>query len=330
MAASDFDLPPNDPSLSIRHGYHHARVHERDVVYHVVSRTYQGRWLLTPCSEFNELVAGIIGRAQTRFKTVELYAYAFMTNHFHLMLRGEPSEVPAFIGYIKRELSRRWGHATGWNNGLWAGTYQTTALPTFDSQRNCLRYVLSQGVKEGAVDRPERWPGVHVAHQFYEGKALKGRWLDGASYAKAAFKEKTRSTPGLRARPDFITEYPVRIDRLPAFAEHDEAQITRELAEMREQILADRIRRQPCGASALRKIARRRFEHRTEPARPPWWERKRRMIVWAAHDAYETRAYLQRYWARQSAFRFASELRREVRDVCGYPELMFSPGRFES
>ncbi len=54
------EVEASDP---VWQGYHHARVHEPDVVYHVVSRAYQGRWLLTPDKHFNDIAAGVLGRA---------------------------------------------------------------------------------------------------------------------------------------------------------------------------------------------------------------------------------------------------------------------------
>ena len=35
-----------------------------------------------------------------------------------------------------------------------------------------MRYVLSQSVKEGLVDRAHKWPGTHCAEAFYYDKPL--------------------------------------------------------------------------------------------------------------------------------------------------------------
>src|SRR2546428_76474 len=90
-------------------GRHHARFHDPHVVYHVISRTFQGALLLTPGPELNDLIAGVLARAQELYTSVRLFAYAFMSNHFHLMLQGPPAQIPAFVGFLKGEVSRRWG-----------------------------------------------------------------------------------------------------------------------------------------------------------------------------------------------------------------------------
>ena len=98
--------PNPDDAQSPYLGRHHARFHDPNVVYHVLSRTFQGLFLLTPCDELNDIAAGVIARAQELYADVRFYAFAFLTNHFHLMLQGPPDQIPAFVGFLKREISR--------------------------------------------------------------------------------------------------------------------------------------------------------------------------------------------------------------------------------
>jgi hypothetical protein len=321
--ASEVDCSGDEPVRFC--GYHHARVHEPDIVYHVVSRTFQGRWLLTPSPELTDITAGILGRAQTLFPSVKLFAFAFLMNHFHLMLQGTANEIPAFVGYLKRELSRRWGARAGWKNGLWSNTYQSTALPTPESQLNCFEYILSQGVKEGAVRAPEEWPGVHVARQLFRGEVLKGKWVDGSSLARAAFRASRAKTTRKVDRSRFAIDYVVRVDRLPVFADLAEHELRSELELIRARIIADHRGRK---VIPIKRLARRRFDHATSLPSPPWWQARRRMICWASEHAPETRAYLQRYWMLQRTFRRASASWRGG-GAATFPETVFRPGRFE-
>jgi hypothetical protein len=51
----------------------------------VTFRSYQGRLLLRPSAEVNEVVGGVLARAvQQSADTVRLYAFTFASNHFHL------------------------------------------------------------------------------------------------------------------------------------------------------------------------------------------------------------------------------------------------------
>ena len=51
-----------------------------------------------------------------------------------------------------------------------------------------LAYLLAHGVKEGLVDSPYDWPGVHCARELVEGQPVSGRWRDRTLEFKARRK----------------------------------------------------------------------------------------------------------------------------------------------
>lgn len=311
-------------------GYHHARFHDPSVVYHVLWRTFQGRMLLTPCDELNDIAAGVIARAQQVYKDTRLYSLAFLSNHCHMMLRGPADQIPGFIGFIKRELSRRWGDAAGWPDSLWSKTYHSTALPTAESQQRCFAYVLSQGVKEGLIATPEQWPGIHIAHQVIEGRQLRGRWLNGTAYAKALFRDRERKASKGVTRADFMEELIVRVDSLPCWEGLTVEQVAEEISTMRKRIIEEGEQHRaghPVMKTAL--LRRRRFDERRELPPPPWWENRRRLVCWSSPKDLHTRDYLRCYWEFQQGFRRASETWLRGIDVACFPAASFRPGRFE-
>lgn len=110
----------------------------------------------------------------------------------HLQLQGESRDIPRFVAYLKRELTNRWGAEIGWGDTLWKVGYLSTALVTADGQERCFEYVLSHGVKERIVSRPEQWTGLHAAQQLVSGQPLVGDWVDGTRYGKALWKERQK------------------------------------------------------------------------------------------------------------------------------------------
>ena len=64
-------------------------------------------------------------------------------------------------------------------------------------------------------------------------------------------------------------------------------------------------------------------EKRSALPRPPWFEKRRRMICGAARRAVATRAYLRLYWEFQRAFREAS-----LRLLSGELDARFPQGAF--
>src|SRR4051812_26647398 len=137
----------NEAAESTTAGVRHARMITEHVPMHVISKIFQSRHLLRPGAELNSIIIGVMGRARVLFPHVKVFAAAFMSNHVHLLVQGPPTELPFFIGFIKREISRRWGKCSGvdWPGAMWH-EYTASALPSPASQVNCLKYVLSQGV----------------------------------------------------------------------------------------------------------------------------------------------------------------------------------------
>jgi hypothetical protein len=57
----------------------------------VTNRAIQGRFLLRPSKELNEIALGVVGRAQ-RLYEIELFGLTIMSNHFHLLAWVEESD----------------------------------------------------------------------------------------------------------------------------------------------------------------------------------------------------------------------------------------------
>src|SRR5947209_15190740 len=80
----------------------------------VTCRTVQGRFLLTPSTELNEIILGALGRAQELYP-VDICAFAFASNHFHLLLRVESTHrLAAFMGHFNSNLAREAGRLVHW------------------------------------------------------------------------------------------------------------------------------------------------------------------------------------------------------------------------
>jgi hypothetical protein len=306
-------------------GRHQARFIPEDVPQHVISRVFQGRHLLRPCRELNRIIAGVVGRALDKYSDLNLYAAVFLSNHLHFQLRGSADSVSRFMAYVKREITRRWGHSqrVNWRGTMWS-EYVSTALPTAESQVCCLKYILSHGVKEGLIARPELWPGVHCARALMTGSTIKGEWLDATSWARQRDAQKRRKHPKPVRKNGYYLQYEVRFAPIPAWSGLDAAEYRTRVRALVDEIIEEgrvaRNGRKPLGAKRIMAVP---LDHQSELPPQPWFEERRRMICWADPRSPETRAYLERYWAFQREFRAASAAFRD-----GELDAQFPPGAF--
>jgi len=336
---------------SIFSGKHQARYVKSDVSYHVITRAFQGRCLLTPTPKLNSIIAGVIGRAQKLYPNVRLYAYAFLSNHAHLLMQAPPDEFVGFIGFVKREISRRHGQAINWHDAMWS-QYVYAALPSPASQIACFKYVLSQGVKEGLVRRAEEWPGVHVAKQFVgtNPQALSGTWFDGTAAAinraRERYKAKRRAAKAKASKPDkkatrpkrcdakklkmdprsFEATYTVEVTQLPPWAELSAADYRAQVAQLCDEVAKEAyVARKGKPVLGKRAILSTPIDTAFDLVVPPWLEGRKSLICWVGLDNGETEKYIEEYWEQQRWFRAASDAYLAGDLTAAFPPWAFRP-----
>jgi REP element-mobilizing transposase RayT len=143
------------------------RMFQEEGFYFVTSRCFQGRLLLRPSAEVNEVVGGVLAKAvQQSAGNVRLHAFTFASNHFHLLVWARGAALAAFMQYLRANLSKKVGRLVDWSGGFWERRY--SAEPVLDDAAlvGRLRYVLAHGVKEGLVERSAEWPGLTCLPQL--------------------------------------------------------------------------------------------------------------------------------------------------------------------
>ncbi|MEM9558022.1 MAG: transposase [Acidobacteriota bacterium] len=145
----------------------------------ITQRTIQGRFLFRPSRRLNALVVGCLARAQ-KHTECRVHAVAILSSHFHLLASFDTVEQMAgFMGHLKTNLSKEVGRLHDWEQSLFDGRYRSIPVSNeCEAQEDRLRYILSQGAKEGLVLSPRDWPGVHSANALADGEPLRGVWID--------------------------------------------------------------------------------------------------------------------------------------------------------
>lgn len=287
----------------------------------VTNRTFQGRRLLRPGRKANAIITGAFGRAAERYP-VALVALVCMSNHFHLILWVPDARVLArFMGYVKSKMARELGLLHGWTGKLWASRYKMALISSEEAAQVArLKYVLSQGAKEGLVATPLDWPGVHCAEALLTGRSLSGKWVDRTGWYRA-----TERGGGRRVQ-DFVESVQLRFAPLPCWKHLSEQAYRAAVADLLAQIEDEAaLYRKEAGIRlrARRQVRRRLLAvHPHTPAKPPKRTRAPRFHA-ASRQALEKlramyRAFVEAYRAA------ADELRRGNRTV-PFPEGCFPP-----
>lgn len=264
----------------------------------ITHRTFQGRHLLTPSPELRLISIGVLARAQELYG-VRICGLSFLSNHYHLLLEVEDlQQMRLFMQHVNSNLSREIGRLVDWSGKFFSDRYK--AIPISDeepAQSGRLKYVLAHGVKEGLVERPEEWPGLHGSEALQTGEPLEGIWIDRTRYW-AARNRGRQPTP-----TEYTREMSLVLDPLPCWRHLAPAAVRQHVTELIELIVAEaREERRITGSEVLGAEAVRQ----REPKRPPKRLKSRvPPLVHAASRAVR-RQLLEAYSAFLSAFREAS------------------------
>jgi len=195
----------------------------------VSNRTIQGRFLLRPSPELNDIVVGVLGRAQRQFN-LQIFAFQFLSDHYHLLAWAvDAQQLAGFMNYFNGNLAREAGRISGWTGKFWGRRYHSAIVSSDDqTQLDRLRYIISNGCKEGLVASPLEWPGVSSTYPLLDGSmVLRGTWFD-----------RTRECRARRAglRQVFSEAEEVRISVLPGLALLNATEFRDKMASIVEQI----------------------------------------------------------------------------------------------
>jgi REP-associated tyrosine transposase len=232
----------------------------------ITCRAVQGRFLFRPGPQLNDLVLGVLGRAQRRYETT-ISALVVLSSHVHLLLVVDDAKEPAaFMRYVKSKFAREVNRLTGWRGPVFERRYEMTVVTDEDAaQIERLRYVLSQSVKENLVEEVRQWPGVHSAGALVDGTPMEGHWFDRTQEFAARLR---REDVG---RMRYATVESVTLSPIPCWAHLPPELYRARIAALVETIETDAAReRERTGASVLgvKAILSRDPQYRPSTPRP--------------------------------------------------------------
>lgn len=193
-------------------------MHEPDVVYEVTTRTIGGRYLLRPSELVNALIVGVIGFALERCPAIKIYGAVFLSNHATwLISSSDPAQIAEFMKAVNEYVSKEVGHkkVNNWSGTMWGRRYDAIPVIGEAALVDRMKYLLSQGCKEGLVWTPFEWPGVSCVRALLGKRPLRGVWYDRTAYGQAKATARRNQRVQLE---DFATPYEIEFSPLPCWA----------------------------------------------------------------------------------------------------------------
>jgi len=291
---------------------------EEGSLVEITCRTIQGRYLLRPDPEVDDILLGVLGRAQ-RLYPVEICGYSFLSSHYHLLLRvSDVKHMSDFMWYFQTNSAREVARLTHWPDKIWSRRYE--AIPVSDepaAQVDRLRYVLANGVKEGLVARVDEWPGINMIKAVLDGEPIRGTWFDRTQEYRARLRRKPFEPRS------FASEETVVLSQLPCWR-HLSPEVYRDLVaglvrEIEKEAAAKRelTGREPLGPEAILS---------QQPHTRPEKIKKSPAPLFHAASKAARQALREAYGTFLAAFREAAERLKAGDRLARFPNGCFPPG----
>ena len=156
----------------------HVRFHESDGIYFVTHRTHQARYLFKPGEETNRILKGALCRAAA-ICNVDVFAFVYMSNHFHLVVRAPEMNLGKFMSEHNGEIARRINfHRGGRSGSVFDGDYSDPQILDEPTLRDKIGYTLCNPVGARAVSHPDKWPGLCSLDAHRDGGMVTGKFLN--------------------------------------------------------------------------------------------------------------------------------------------------------
>lgn len=294
------------------------RVEAKGTLVEITCRTIHGRFLFRPSLELNDIILGVVGRAQ-RLVPIGICGLTVLSNHLHLLLIADDAkQVADFMEYLGSNLAREVNRLTGWGGSVFQGRYSMIVVTQEEAaQMGRFKYLLAQGCKENLVERLRDWPGIHSVGALVDGERLIGHWFDRTR--EYAARRRHQEIDPLR----FATRETLIFTPLPCW-QH----LTPESYRSRVAALVQEIEGEAAAERAhtrARTLGRRAILAQHPHHRPAAIATSPAPCVHAASQAAR-RAFREAYTIFVDAFREAAEkLRRGDRSAC-FPAGSFPPG----
>jgi putative transposase len=180
-----------------------------EAVHFVTNRCEREQFLLLPSAEMNNIIGGWFARALETFgKGIEIYAFVFMSNHFHILLKDNHGNLPAFMWYFQTNVAKAVNKYWGRKGRVFARRYDAALIKSDANLLDRFQYTLTNPVRADIVEKCGQWRGLSSYAATVEGEPLLFKQFDAVAYERAV---KMRGKKNVNRR-DFVRLFRIPID----------------------------------------------------------------------------------------------------------------------
>jgi hypothetical protein len=135
-------------------------MHFQNSVHFITNRTEHEMLFLLPTERVNKIIQCWFARSLNRYgQGLEIYAFIFLSNHFHLLVKDTKGSLAAFMCYFQANIAKAVNKELGRKGSFWSREYDDVIVNGDAELLDRYAYTLGNAVKAGLVNRSEEWIG---------------------------------------------------------------------------------------------------------------------------------------------------------------------------
>ena len=172
--------------------------------FHVINRTARRVPIFVRSTDYRAF-QNVLSAGLARYP-VDLFAYAVMANHWHLVVGPKSTEaLSEFMRWVTATHAVRWHHRHGTigQGALYKGRFLAVPVASAASLVRVCRYVERNALTAGLVKHAEDWPWCSLADRFRADPRVPlaaAPFLGSPAWANHVNAPEQRSRPGDRLR----------------------------------------------------------------------------------------------------------------------------------
>ena len=162
------------------------RIHDPFFTHFVTNRCEHELFLLIPRKEVNDIILYWFVKAHQLFgKDIEIYAFIFLSDHFHLLLRDPCGQLAKFMCYFQGNVARSLNRLHKRAGKFWSREFDDVIVDGEDEFWDRFSYTTLNAVKSGLVATPSQWKGVGSYDYLMNDKPIVATGLNLSKYNEA-------------------------------------------------------------------------------------------------------------------------------------------------
>ena len=129
-----------------------------------------------------------------------------------------------------------------WQDWFWQKRYSIEEVLDEEGLTDIFKYITQNSVKEGLVEHPSQWAGLHGYHQLVEDREVSGPWVNRSDLYIARKRDKSLQ------ESEFTSIFPVLLSPPPMWAEMSDSRYREHCEELCQEALPEATCARSAGA----------------------------------------------------------------------------------